>query len=241
MAGIGRFGDKKSYDPGDAVWVKGCPGDGVAHIVKMNDGSKQYDFRPKKGTYEIKYNSGMGVIEVHVEDLKPAKESEDAKDQARIAAERQRFQEARDRQAMLLEKLTKLEPMKIDENDPMAFMQLMGGMMNTGMTAMAQGDPDTADLEALRFQDAMAVNMGRSLGYCGAPHTDYKPGERVRVRQGINEEHWKVSVGDEGTVLEPDPIMGVFPVNPSQPKGIKIEWDSGKTSMMYVTNLEPAT
>lgn len=241
--GIGKFGAQASYQPGDAVWVKGCPRDGVAHIVRLNDGGFHPihdDLKCDKGTYEIEYNSGAGILMIELADLKPAKPSEDTADQAKVAAARQRHADGVKRNAMLMEKLLTCEPMTIDENDPMSFMGGMFGMLQSGMQSMANGDPDAADLEALRFQDAMAVSMGRSLGYCGAPRADYADGERVRARQGINEGFWKVKAGQTGTVVsDPSGFMHIFPVNPGQPKGISVEWDDGTKATIYVTNLEP--
>jgi hypothetical protein len=242
--GIGKFGAQTSYQPGDAVWVKGCPRDGVAHIVRLNDGGFHpihTDLKCDKGTYEIEYNSGAGVLMIKVSDLKPAKSDEDAKDQARVAAERQRHAAALARNEAVLERLLTCEPLTIDENDPMSFMGAFGGMFTKGMASMAQGKQEDADLEAARFEDAMAVSMGKSLGYCGAARTNYNVGERVRVRQGLKPGSWgKVVSGMVGTVVDPG-ILAIFPVSPGQPRGIAVEWDDqsvGKTNM-YVTNLEP--
>jgi len=236
--GIGNFGQRASYNLGDAVWVKGCPRDGVAHIVRINDGGfhpTHTDLKCDKGTYEIEYNSGAGVLMVPVEDLKPAKPDEDAKDQAKVSADRERHQDAVARNARLLEKLLTCEPLAVNENDSMSFMSGMFGMMQS----LAGGDLDSADLEALRFQDAVAVNMGRSLGYCGAPRADYAVGERVRIRQGLKPGFWGDRVpGMTGTVMEPG-LLSIFPVSPVQPKGIAVEWDDGTKTSIYVTNLEP--
>jgi len=240
MAGIGKFGAKQSYEVGDAVWVKGCPREGVAHIVRLNDGIPKdgHDFTPEKGTYEIQHIGGWGVLQVEVSDLKPAKVTEVAIAQAEADAEQQRQVDAAKRTDSLLERLTKCEPLTIDEDSPASMMGILGGLLTGGAAAIAAGKPDDADLEALRFQDAMAVSMGRSLGYCGAPRTDFAVGERVRVRQGVDEEFWNRKVGQTGTVMEPG-FMAIFPVNPGQPRGINVEWDDGTKSSIYVTNLEP--
>ena len=238
--GIGNFGQKTSFQPGDAVWVKDCPRDGVAHIVQLNTGQKQHGLKLKKGTYEVLFNSGAGTLMIDLADLKPATPDEDAKDQAKAQARKDRHAEGLKRTTYLMEKLLACQPMSIDEDNPMSFMGAFGNMFSSGMRSMASGDQDAADLEALRFQDAMAVNMGRSLGYCGAPRADYNDGERVRVRQGVDEKFWSLKEGQEGTVIaDLSGLMHIFPVDPMQPKGISVKWDDGRETSIYVTNLEP--
>ena len=135
----------------------------------------------------------------------------------------------------LLQRLTEMEPIDPVVDDPHA---LMGALMMQGLTA---GSPGDQELVALRFADMVAVQGGRSLGYCGCPRIDYAVGERVRVRAGLRPGFWPQESGACGTVAkqEPDPMMAVFPVSPMQPKGIKVSWDDGTESLMYVTNLEP--
>lgn len=239
MAGIGKFGAKATYAVGDAVWVKGCPRDGVAHIVRFNDGKSHngYDFVPEGNTYEIAYNGGMCIIQVSPDDLKLAKPDEDAKDKARVQAERDRQEQVRKENDTYLERLTKCEPLDPGtfDSNPMGAMGLfMGGMFGQPVPG-STGDPV---LDHLRVVDAMAVEMGRSLGYCGAPRTHFDVGERVRVRPGVNEGFWSVKVGQTGTTIDPG-FLGMFPVDPMQPKGINVQWDDGSTSNIYVTNLEP--
>jgi len=142
-----------------------------------------------------------------------------------------------DRTMVLLEKLSKMEPMDPVVDDPHALMAalMMQGMQFPGPDA----DLDAQALAMLRFSDAAAVQMGRSLGYCGYPRVDFDVGERVRVRAGLAPGFWGQESGACGTVVEGNPMMGLFPVSPMQPKGITVSWDDGSESLIYVTNLEP--
>jgi len=142
-----------------------------------------------------------------------------------------------DRTMVLLEKLSKMEPMDPVVDDPHALMAalMMQGMQFPGPAV----DPDAQALAMLQFSDAAAVQMGRSLGYCGAPRVDFDVGERVRVRAGLAPGFWGQESGACGTVVEGNPMMGLFPVSPMQPKGITVSWDDGSESLIYVTNLEP--
>lgn len=145
---------------------------------------------------------------------------------------------AQDRAQALLEKLSKMEPQPFPgEDDPHAIMASL--MVGRAPTRGPDADPDADALAMLRMQDAMAVSMGRSLGYCGCPRVDYAVGERVRVREGLRPGFWPQVPGACGTVMEPNPMLAAFPVSPMQPKGIRVSWDDGTESLMYVTNLEP--
>lgn len=142
-----------------------------------------------------------------------------------------------DRTMVLLEKLSKMAPMDPVVDDPHA---LMSALMMQGMQVPGPDvDPDAQALAMLQFSDAAAVQMGRSLGYCGCPRVDFDVGERVRVRAGLAPGFWGQESGACGTVVEGNPMMGLFPVSPMQPKGIMVSWDDGSESLIYVTNLEP--
>lgn len=219
---MAKFGSQAAYKVGDAVWVRGNPSWGVAHIVGQNDGkTAKYDVTPSAGSYEIQYNSGTSILEVPVNDLKPATQVEDERDKAKITRERARDDQARLEMTRLLYELQKSRPVKNEEE----FMQLM-----FTFDALSQ----------LRAEDYLAIRGGGQLGYAGCPRVHFSPGERVRMRKGVDRQKWGLTDSNEcGTVVESEPSQAIFPVSPSQPKGITVQWDISGKRLTYVTNLEP--
>lgn len=102
------------------------------------------------------------------------------------------------------------------------------------------GDPESDEITALRRADEEARGTGRNLGYLGAPRSDYAPGDRVRVRDGVDLDHFDLSgPGAVGTVLVPDAILASFDITPFTPLCVRVLLDTGEERLIYVTNLEP--
>jgi hypothetical protein len=220
---MAKFGSQASYKVGDAVLVKRMPLYGVAHVVQQNDGIKRDrgNSPAKAGSYEVKFNCGTSIVECEIDWLKPATVKEDVQDQARVEKDRLRDEQNRAETTRLLGELQKSKPIRSDEE----FMRL-------GFT------PDA--LSQFRAEDYLAIKGGGQLGYAGCPRIDFLPGERVRMRKGVNLKRWELTTeGECGTVVESDPSQALFPVCSSQPKGIKVQWDVSGTLLTYVTNLEP--
>lgn len=209
---MAKFGCKPTYVVGDRVWIYGCPRDGVGTVTKIH-----------KSKYDVTCDLGPTFDSCTADIMKPATAMESGKSKNRRAEWDRQHAKGVKQTADLMERLIRCKPH--NTNNSMALGDVFGAMIKKILT----GDQiKNADLNAARLEDMIAVQAGRSLGYCGAPRSDYSPGERVRVRQGLVPGFWdEILPGMTGTVCQDQGLLSLFPISPMQPKGITIAWDNG--------------
>lgn len=217
-----KFGEQKSYQVGDPVFVKNCPRYGAATITAVCPAH-----------YSVEFARYGGIVNVETVALKPATAKDVKKWKDMGEAERKRDEENRKRTHELMIKASKAEPYPVDPNDdnPTAAMfKLM---------AMAAQDPDQ-ELAAIKLADAIARGAGEE-GIFGK-RMDYDVGERVRLLRDIKDVTGVlVQKGAEGTVVPLDPMILIFPEMPGQPRGVEVQWDTypKQPLLCYCTHVEP--